>query len=622
MRYRFLWAEAEDFMPFKSVRFDLAKLPGLVMVAGDRGPDRSNGAGKSALLEMLAYAWYGRTVRKMAAGKEIRRGAKACVVRSGLRREDGLEVVVERGRGPSGPFCRVSGLDARALASGAQAAIDGLIGDFDLFTSTAMFTGEAASFCRKTDAGRKELLEQMLGIHGYEEASKRAKDGKDAAEVEVARAEGELTSLQGRCELLVEQRAQLAANALAKRARLVARHREAVAEAVEAADHADRAAAAVAEWTRQAAAKEAVARKAREAAQERQEAAQERIDALTAERAECSSKQAVALAREREVRRQVEQLKSGGHPDVCPTCGQRWEQEADPDEVAKVLKRLDGDILAARRESEPYRARVAEIDAELEDARRERGLAVAAERAAVSDLNSAALRELLADAAEAEAELRRKQEAVILAAEAVPEDPEPDEGLSALDRELSALRRQESEVMERAEEARELAGRLDFWRKGFSRAGLPSYLVDSSVPGMNAVVAEVAAALTDGELMVRFDAAAAKGSQSVLAVEVDYAAGGEGFEAASRGERTRVDVAVLFALRDVASRAGASECEQLFLDEVMDGADPHFSQAFIRMLRKRYRDRQVVLISHDPTVVSLVDRVVTVRKNGDVAVLS
>ncbi|OPZ66014.1 MAG: recombination protein F [Firmicutes bacterium ADurb.Bin506] len=621
MKWRVLWVEAEDFLCFKKVRLELTGRPNLVLIVGNRGPGRSNGSGKSALLEAITYALYGRTVRKLPAGGEIRRGAKACVVRECVRFENGKEIVVERGRSSSGPFCRVSGLDSRALASGVQPVLDAMLGDYTLFTSTAMFTGDAASFCRKTDSARKELLEQMLGAGNYESASEQAGVELAAANSAVQEETTNLAVQTRLIEDLADQRATLALEALASRARLLAVYKQKVAEAKDCSTAAHDAAAAVAEWIRVAAVEQAKAADDREAAEAAQEAVQEKLDALTGEAATVAATLSGISAKIRDLTGQIADVESGKHAEICPTCGQRWPQDGDPDEVAKIVKAHNAAVFKLRREAEPLRAREAEIDAELVDLRRDRQLAINAAKAAVAQLDQGKLRTLLAEAAEAEVRLEEAHAAVEAASARIVDEPEVDPKLADLDRRLEAARADSRQAKDRLGVQQGLASRMAFWRKGFSRTGLPSYLMDDSIPGMNAVVAEVAAALTDGELAVSFDPGAAKGSGSVFAVVVDYASGGSGFDAASKGERTRVDVSVLFALRDVAERAGGAECEQMFLDEVMDGADPHFTQCFIRLLRTRYRGRQVVMISHDPGVASLVDQTITVRKKGADAVL-
>lgn len=621
MKYRFLWIEGQDFMPFRSVRLDFDKFPGIVQITGDRGADRSNGSGKSAFLEMLVYAWHGRTVRKLAAGKEIRRGAKSTVIRSALRFEDGRELVVERSRGPGGPSCRLTGVDSRALAGGVQAAIDAMIGDYDLFTTTTMFTGESASFCRKTDAGRKQLLEHMLGISGYEEAAERAKSQSQALSTMLSdRNAASIRAVETR-DRLQSSRAEVALQGLRLKSEVMRQYHTAVREAAEASRLAMDASRVVADWLKDAADREDKARVARTAAEERQDQAQALVDALTTEKAIQEAEITGLQMQEREIRKQIEQLQSGKHPDVCDTCGQVWPQEGDPDAVAAAVKKHTAYLHDVRQRAAPGKARVFEIAAQLEDAHSARGQAMASAREASARIDHSRIRTLLAEAAEAAAELSVKQSAVSRIASSIPEDVTLDPELDRLDREVVLASQAVLKAKDDIASTSAALTSADFWKKGFGKSGLPSYLVDSAIPGMNAVVAEVAAALTDGELSIRFDAAGTKGTQSVLSVEVEYAEGGEGFDSASRGERTRVDVAVLFALRDVAARSGVAECAQLFLDEVMDGADAHFSQAFIRMLRRRYKGHQVLLISHDPSVASLVDGALKVVKRSGLATL-
>jgi len=325
------------------VRWDLATCPGLTLILGDRGPGRSNGSGKSALFEAVTYALYGRTVRKIPAGNERYRSgpgqrAKACTVRAQVEFDDGTSLIIVRGRDASGPHCRVTGLSDDALASGAQAHLDARLGDYDLFTTTAMFTGDAASFCRRSDAEKKELLEQILGIHGYDAASDLAKVRADQATAEVVACDVALGTLAGRTAALRERRDELALEGFLE----VRRRHEAVKAAraaVEAAKvEADAAAAALVKWHAESSAAEAAAEEARLAAQAEQDAAQADMDDAQAEVSDLQAKLSGIRARERELRKQLSEVESGTHASVCPTCGQRWPQEADPEVDPKTTQ--------------------------------------------------------------------------------------------------------------------------------------------------------------------------------------------------------------------------------------------------------------------------------------------
>jgi exonuclease SbcC len=172
-----------------------------------------------------------------------------------------------------------------------------------------------------------------------------------------------------------------------------------------------------------------------------------------------------------------------------------------------------------------------------------------------------------------------------------------------------------AEIEDQMRNNRIMHKRYAFWERGFSRQGIPAYLLDGAVPILNEAVHELANILTDNELIITFDSAATKGTQDVFGVSVDYVDGGDDYDTTSRGEHTRVDLAVLFAIRELLASRGRQQCTQLFIDEVFDGLDEAGAEAVILMLRTFHADKASFVITHDPAMKNLADSVITVDKS-------
>jgi DNA repair exonuclease SbcCD ATPase subunit len=82
-----------------------------------------------------------------------------------------------------------------------------------------------------------------------------------------------------------------------------------------------------------------------------------------------------------------------------------------------------------------------------------------------------------------------------------------------------------------------------------------------------------------------------------ISLEIEGAGGGNGYDGASTGEQRRIDIALLFALADLAS--GGEPRGTIFLDEVLDTLDPEGIELVSQALRELAADRAVMVVSHN-----------------------
>jgi DNA repair exonuclease SbcCD ATPase subunit len=92
-----------------------------------------------------------------------------------------------------------------------------------------------------------------------------------------------------------------------------------------------------------------------------------------------------------------------------------------------------------------------------------------------------------------------------------------------------------------------------------------------------------------------------------ISLEIEGAGGGYGYKAASAGERRRIDVALLFALSEIASAAHGTSAGTLFVDECFDGLDSAGVPRVVEAVRELSNRRAVVVISHDEDLKDLLD---------------
>lgn len=88
------------------------------------------------------------------------------------------------------------------------------------------------------------------------------------------------------------------------------------------------------------------------------------------------------------------------------------------------------------------------------------------------------------------------------------------------------------------------------------------------------------------------------GVNDAISLEIEGAGGGHGYKAASGGERRRIDLALLFALAEVAAAASGGQRGTIFADEVFDALDADGMTAAAQVLEELSADRAVVVITH------------------------
>ena len=132
---------------------------GVVVVTGP------NGAGKSSLAECVAVAGWGKTLR----GSPPWAGSPSKAL---LRTAGGLRVErIKKGKASPKLIFRDGSADdsaAYTTTTKAQAALEALIGPFDVWRRSHVFSSsDAAHFTLATDAERKRLLEAILGLDRF-----------------------------------------------------------------------------------------------------------------------------------------------------------------------------------------------------------------------------------------------------------------------------------------------------------------------------------------------------------------------------------------------------------------------------------------------------------------------
>jgi exonuclease SbcC len=169
-----------NFMPYRQAELDFAGIH-VACLSGE------NGAGKSALLDAITWALWGKTARSRRDDDLIRQGADEMTVDFAFRLGDNLYRVIRQRRGGKRGSTlldfqvqdngRWRSLSESSIRATEEKIVRILHLDYDTFVNSAFLRqGRADEFTVKTPAERKRVLSDILGLDVWQEYEERAKN--------------------------------------------------------------------------------------------------------------------------------------------------------------------------------------------------------------------------------------------------------------------------------------------------------------------------------------------------------------------------------------------------------------------------------------------------------------
>lgn len=608
MRLRSL--SIHNFGSIRSATIDFDKLGGVTVVEGP------NGSGKTyAFIEAPTWLLLGKTVRKISADSVKTKGVKEKTVVSGIvDLDDGRTLYVQRSR-PGGlqyGFSASLGTDKCS-----QEDLENLLGvDYKLFTTSVVFGGAGvSSFCGLTDPERKRVLDRILDTERYLKAGVVASD-----KLKIIR--NKMEELQTRYALLSRNRNTVKRDLddiISQEAAFADKRRDAINDAKREirtlkdllGGQTERLAVIVDKQKKVAGEYE-----------ERHRRWEARI-----ERGEKSAKRAreivaIALADYRLAEKELEESQEVldridseyDVPDVCPTCGTPRESWPDPKlkpvDREGPLKRVEKAHVAFRSAKKAHIASRKNLD-ECDRFLREEGgkepeapssekvegqkKKIAVTRTRIKE-SKKRLKSLRSENRNPYTEMRRRRE-----------------------REIKTLRRRVKLYRTKFERVQNDAEIMAYWSKNFRN--LAAMLLDEAAPFLGERSRKYAELLMDGRITINFDPSKQGRGKSFLPVIVNNN-GGDSYDESSKGERARIDLCILLALRDLMESRLTGKFSQIFLDEVFDGLDDEGIESVTSTLKRVFKGKSVFLITHNPSLKNAADHVIEVVKYKGETVLT
>jgi len=143
---------------------------------------------------------------------------------------------------------------------------------------------------------------------------------------------------------------------------------------------------------------------------------------------------------------------------------------------------------------------------------------------------------------------------------------------------------------------------ITFWKEGFSSRGIPSMLIDDSIPFMNKKVSEYLDKISNGRYIVSFDTLDETKSgefrDKISVKVVDTQTKANKRVQLSGGQTRLIDIATILTLGDLQSKVQEVSFNILLFDEIFDSLDDTNVEFVSKVLRILTDDRSVFVISH------------------------
>ena len=573
----FVKATAKNFLSFTELEVAWEQ-KGIIVVQGknlDRN-GKSNGSGKTSLLQTIPVALFGSTFKGQKHDRWAKRGGKApAEVILTLRDGKNRTITISRSRKPSRLRLWVDGKEQSTGMKpqdkdGTQTLIEKLTGFTWQTLANAVYIDQdiAYQFIAGTKKSRTDVLSKIQNLERFEKALKTVKKDRTVAEVWAQQVEENISVLQERIDGC-KKKLQLLDDESTARLDGAYRELEKRRKAKERND--------------------ALLKPRLEFLKVKVSKAQKRFEQLS----KLAGDSEWALQQWKTKRQMIlkQRPELDATSNVCPTCKQAITQ-AHLDAVDKKIKAdlasIKPAILSAQ---ESYTKALnamneAEVLCESLNAK----------------YNSLVVTQNVVDIAFTECErnyvdLKQREHMGSQRRETVKE-------------ELATTLTQKKAMLQHQQYHKADLQFYEYCEKSFSRDGIPAFLNALLCPTLNLAAEYYAEIFADKALQVRFELEDGEFVPVVL-----NATGGESIEDQSEGERALAGLIASFALRET-----SPHCNLLILDEPGNGLDPSSARQFAKGLRSLLSKFDGIwLTTHNSAIASeLVDQQIinVIKKNG------
>lgn len=568
------YVEAAEFLSYQHLSKPLPQC-GLVHITGhieDSDWATSNGSGKSALLSLVKWVWFGICDRG-GVDSVIRNGAKntkgvvRCIVNNTV-----VEVHRYRKHTEWKNEVHLFINGQQVIHDDTQAQIDKALGfDRDTFLRAMVFD-RAASLATMKDAEAKAFFEKLLGIDfdsWYREAQELRK------EADVSRG-NYVSSVQHNQASLQVQQQELS----------IAEHQSA-------------------QWVSEQTRSVTLSTEQLKRWKEEQQFVQRTLDSLpqldkTLQKALGDATMRIGRCSSsiEHLQRSVQSMETQQDRTICSECGQRIPEgmlsEKREHRIA-AIRHTQGRIEAEQRELLNLRERCAQIQESID-----------AQAGLVQERSDWEIRLNTANNEIVRLENQTYSENPYLATiERLHNDIENTKICIELDQ-------------QHVEQWEAYLRTVDIVLQMFSKTGLRSYMLDQVLPFLNSRLMLYLSLLTGNEIIAQFSTTTKTGREK-FTLDVSKLKGGTGYGSLSEGQAARLDLALVLAMFDHIRRTIPTRL--LIFDELFDKIDGAGIESIVGVLQELAQTNLVIIISHNPLLSMHASSVINVKMKNHVSYL-
>lgn len=632
-----------NFLTIGSAQLDLDSR-GLILIQGVNNDDpsaKSNGAGKSSIVDALFWVLYGETARGVGGddvindtvGKDchvsvlVEDGADSFEISRGRKSKEIKNALIVKQILPTGNLDLTKGTDKET-----QKVVEKIIGSSKEVFTAAVYAGQEKmpDLPGMTDKQLKLLIEEAAGVEvlseAYTEARARALTADSAqktataeltnARLAVTSAEDELKAAEEQKALFESQRKDKAKLELAK------------VPAIKA--DLDATTAALAAMPNEAALVSKIG--LLQISLDEQKGEQKTLDAHNAAASKIEREIAAAMATltsgkkqlDGEVTRLADIDSIVGKP--CGECGKAYcAHDLEGAKAARTTR-----IAEKKAELLPMATNIRELQGKLKTAQE----TAATFKVSMTDVSAVARESSETNTVLNDVRARTRQvstltaqiDALKKAAKAHLEAENPWVKIEADRRE----KRQKVEkrvgdaegALFEADKAKELA---DMAVKVFGPAGVRAHILDTVTPILNDQTSDYLGVLADGNIHATWNTLAktAKGDlKEKFNIEVTNDKGAKSFAGLSGGEKRKARVASSMALQDMVATRASKPINLWIGDEIDHALDDAGLERLMSILERKARERGTVLVISHNALGDWIDNVITAEKNGGITTIS